>query len=161
MNRIYLKFGLFLALLLITIGSAVAFYIKENDKQKQTNDAPTADLLDDIANISPEQAYLSSQDSEGYGIGKRLYSDNKFVLTVKVNLPHLSQGESYEGWLSQKNDDGLEQFIYAGALSYMDDGYFLIYQSESDLRKYNRLIVSLEKTREDSPTQITLLGNFQ
>lgn len=100
-------------------------------------------------------------DSGGTGLATRDYEDEKFTLSILVDLPDPEEGSFYQGWL-QKVDVGSEDYelISTGKLRLAKGGWMLDYTSSTDLSDYSKVIVSLEKTFDKTPEEIVLEGGF-
>jgi hypothetical protein len=97
----------------------------------------------------------------GSGLATRKFEEGKFSHVVLADLPELSAGEFYEGWLVRgKTGDSNFSFFSTGKMKIAKGGFLLEFESEKDYSDYNQVVVTLEKTDDSNPETHILEGSF-
>lgn len=89
------------------------------------------------------------------GLATRQFDDGRFTHSVLADLPDPEEGKFYEGWLV----DG-DNFMSTGRMRIAKGGYLLEFESSEDLTSYNRVVVTLEDTDDETPEEHVLEGEF-
>jgi hypothetical protein len=129
--------------------------------KKKTIPEPSSKPLaqnDTIDESEPDQTYLRSVNTEGFGLAKRIYVDGKFLHTVNANLPELNQGEAYLCWLMK--EDSPDTYIATGELTYLDNDLFLFYESDKNLSALTKVLVTKQPKNLNTPGEPVLVGHF-
>lgn len=112
------------------------------------DDVETADLIDVSA-------------GDGSGVATRKYENGTFNHMVLADLPDLTQGSFYEGWLVRgKMGDKDFAYISTGKLRVAKGGYLLEFESSVDYSNYTGVVVTLEKVNDKTPETHILEGSF-
>jgi len=93
--------------------------------------------------------------AEGSGIATREIVEGKFLHSVLADLPDPESGKFYEGWLGRNGE-----YVPMGKLFSGKGGFILSYSSNVDMSDYNGVVVSLETSLGDGPTEKILEGSF-
>ena len=92
----------------------------------------------------------------GLGMVTRKYSDGKFEITILADIPAPSAGYFYQGWILK--DDSA--FLSLGKLGIAKGGFILDFTSAKDYSDYKKVVVTLEKTLDQSPEKSILEGSY-
>jgi len=78
-----------------------------------------------------------------------------------ADLPDPESGEFYQTWI-QRGSEGDEDYslVSVGKMTLAKGGWMLSYRSGSDYSDYSQVIISLEKTFDDSLENVVLEGNY-
>lgn len=149
--------GLVLILLIVITGAAITNFTGKllQERKPDTESFVESEAINDH---DPDQAYLRSVNTEGFGIAKRIYASGKFIHTVNATLPDLAGEEIYQGWLMKEDNPG--SFISTGELIYLDNDRFLFFQSDSDLTSLNKVMITRQLKGSSLPGEPVLEGRF-
>lgn len=114
-------------------------------------------------NSNIDQAYLYTTGSiEGFGIAKRIKTENGHALSIRANLPNLLENEKYIGWVSKDDGNGKMTYLSLGILAYGENEYFLIYQSINNLSEFKGILITKANNTTDLnlPENSVLEGQF-
>jgi|GEM_PF-1647603 len=113
-----------------------------------------------MESADPEKAYLFDPNSEtANGLAKRAFAMGKFVHTINIDLPDLKEGETYEGWLV-KGDKSEKTVVCTGKLLNLNNEYFLVFETDQDLRSFEDIIVTKQAASESGPGKTVAQGKF-
>jgi hypothetical protein len=98
---------------------------------------------------------------ESFGIAHAKYEAGIFVLVAEFgNLPSLSEGFSYRGWLVKRGDQ--MEVVSTGVAVETQSGFVNIYKSSLDLSKHDFFVLTLEnENASDSPAIHILEGSMK
>ena len=154
---------------IILVGGLVIFallfsYLDDDNYTDSFLGNQAAQQLDfDNTNGNFDQIYLYSTDLvEGFGISKRINAEENYALSIRANLPKLSENEKYVGWLAKDDKSSSTTFLLLGALSYEENEFFLIYQSKNNLEEFKNVIITRVESSDDLsiPKNKVLFGSF-
>lgn len=98
---------------------------------------------------------LDVSGGPGMGEAVRTFENGKFTLTILADLPAPTKGYFYQGWMS--NGTGI---LSLGQLRIAKGGYLVDFTSTKDYSSYSKVIVTLEKTLNNTPETHILEGSF-
>jgi hypothetical protein len=100
---------------------------------------------------------VTGGDSSGLAVKEK--TDTTTNVSLLADLPDLVAGSFYQAWLI-RTVDNQEEKLSLGRLVLAKGGYSLEYSTRSDLEDYDKLVVSLEKTFDNTEEQRILEGGF-
>lgn len=89
-------------------------------------------------------------------IATRDYKNNTYSLTILADLPDPASGEFYQAWIYTD----IDKPVSLGKLSIAKGGWMFEYQSKNDYSKDNNVLITLEKTFDQTPETHILEGSF-
>jgi hypothetical protein len=125
--------------------------------EEQMEDRFKVDIPEDV-----DKAELKAlEGKDGSAIATRNFEDGKFAHEVLADLPEPENGSFYEGWLV-KGEEGDEDFslVSTGKMRIAKGGWVLDFSSSTDYSDHNKVMISLEKTADNSPEEPFLEGSF-
>ena len=135
--------------------------IEEQQEQAGVVDS-TKSLAENIIS-DPKTLKIELNDvsqTEAYGVAYILYNDVGTTYFVSAQLPKLSEGEYYEGWLVKENPE--PKYVPGGKLTWLaDNEYSLYFESDEELSEYNVAWVTLERDDDGEPEKNMLDGIFK
>lgn len=93
-------------------------------------------------------------------IATRKFESGKFTSNFLADLPDPDSGDFYQAWLI-KSEEGKEDLVVSlGSLQLSKGGWMLNYSGSKDLSDYSKVLVTSEKTRDNTPETKLLEGSF-
>jgi hypothetical protein len=146
--------------ILALLAGALYFFKKPKQKVEDLSLPTTESRLEDSFKLEIpddlEKADLRDvSGGNGSGIATRDFSNGRFTHMILADLPELTPGSFYQGWLV-KGDD----LISTGTLRIAKGGYLLELSTPSDYTTYSKVLVTMEKVTDSKPEITILEGNF-
>ena len=131
--------------------AAIACFVFVQSKQGKETAMPKIDkevlLSTDNSDSNIEKAYLyDSTGGESYAMARRAYVPGEFTFDVNATIPDAADGQVYSALLLNNADEKVD----AGIMQKTEEGYYLEYRSDKDLRNYYKI----EITSEDSNNSV-------
>jgi len=160
MNRRDIVIGLIILVLIV----GIVYFIKRPKTSPVSTETPIETIEQKMEgtfklNIPEDVDKVELKDISGglgSGIATRKYENGKFEYTILADLPDPENGTFYEGWLIK--DD---QTISTGNMKIAKGGYLLNFISNKDYSDYKEVVVTLEKTDDQTPEERILEGTFK
>lgn len=165
------KRDIVIGLLLLTLVSGYYIWRSAQTADKMQIDEESANVLssteekieetfnveipDDVEKISLED----QKDQDSTGIATRKYADETFTHSVLADLPDPDDGKFYQGWLV-KGEGENEETKKTSKLRIAKGGYLLEFESNQDLREYNKVIISEEAADDNQIEDVVLQSTF-
>lgn len=103
-----------------------------------------------------ERIDLKDSKGEVTGIATRIYENGQYVATVLADLPDPQPGYFYQAW-AYKSDS---EFISLGTLRLAKGGYLVEYTSTTNYPDHKKVVVTLERVRDNKPETKVLESSF-
>ena len=160
MNRRDIVIGLIILALIV----GIVYFIKRPKTSTVSTETPIETIEQKMEdnfklNIPEDVDKTELKDVSGglgSGIAVRKYENGKFEHTVLADLPDPENGMFYGGWLVK---DG--QTVLTGKMRVAKGGYLLNFTSDKDYSDYKEVVVTLEKTDDQTPEEHVLEGSFK
>lgn len=98
---------------------------------------------------------------DGSALTTRKFENNKFTSTILADLSDPVAGSFYQGWLV-KGEKGSDDYkiISLGKLTVAKGGWMLNYSGVTNYSDYNKVLITLEKTFDNTTETTILEGSF-
>lgn len=160
-----------LAIIVVVIGAIIVFAIDKRTEtvttEIVTTPVPTPTVIAATTPIPSETSVdtvsvdtitlIDVTDGDGNGEATREFADGEFIHMVTATLPSPGEGGFYEGWLVKADDSEL---FSTGKLTKSGDKYALTYTDEVDQQDFPQVVITLEKTEDETPETHILEGTF-
>lgn len=152
-----MKTGIFIILLVVVIAGIFLLTKKLDNGDIDTVKNDTSITVMESLNTKVAQL-IAVDGSESHGTGYRLVESGELMHLVTATMPDPKEGNTYEGWLVQKNP---LKFFSTGLLKKSEDGtWTLKYKTQGEFPTYNRVVIT-EETIVDAVPEIHIIeGDF-
>lgn len=153
--------------ILILVGGVYFINRARKNNIKVPDPIPTPSISERVSNtfggltIPPDVDRADLTGESGVGIATRSYENGRFELTVLADLENPSEGYFYQAWLVREDPSAKGSvLVSASKLRVAKGGFLAEFTASEDYSDYKKVIVTLEKTFDQTPEKEILTGSF-
>ena len=131
--------------------------VQESDQKAEMAAKERAEKL---AKVTPREKVILQpvEGFKGYGEGRVSWDGENYMLVVEADLEDPKGTDFYEGWLVRESPF---ESLSTGKMKKNPDGlHEMSFQSKTDLRSHDQIVITLEKVFDDIAEAHVLEGSF-